>query len=63
MKNPLLECTRLVHVVFKGDKVKTRLWFYTYNPYLCCIPLNMIAYNRTEKLLKIIKDMTNGNVC
>jgi hypothetical protein len=39
---------------FNGDVDKTWDWFKTYNPRLCCSPLDMIKMGRVEKLMKFI---------
>lgn len=57
------ECNKLVSEFFKDTPEKIELWFNIENPMLGNVSANkMIEVGRAEKLLKIIKNMLEGNM-
>lgn len=65
LKDRLREWANLFNLVaqfFKGDAVKTALWFKTANPMLGGIsPRDMIRFGRYQKLLKFILNAISEN--
>lgn len=65
LKDRLREWANLFNLVaqfFKGDAVKTALWFKTPNPMLGGIsPRDMIRFGRYQKLLKFILNAISQN--
>ena len=65
LKDRLREWANLFNLVaqfFKGDAVKTALWFKTVNPMLGDIsPRDMIRFGRSQKLLKFILNAISEN--
>ena len=65
LKDRLREWANLFNLVaqfFKGDAVKTALWFKTVNPMLGDIsPRDMIRFGRYQKLLKFILNAISEN--
>jgi len=65
LKDRLREWANLFNLVaqfFKGDAVKTALWFKTANPILGGIsPRDMIRFGRYQKLLKFILNAISEN--
>jgi uncharacterized protein (DUF2384 family) len=57
------ECQAIVADFFQGDADKINAWWYTPNPMLGDVkPAEMIGWGREEKLLKIIREMRNGEM-
>ena len=65
LKDRLREWGNLLNLVaqfFKGDAIKTALWFKTSNPMLGNIsPRDMIRFGRYQKLLKFIINALSEN--
>jgi hypothetical protein len=57
------EADQIVLEFFGGDKRKTRLWFGTKNPLLGGMaPNELINAGKSQRLLKIIKQMRSGEL-
>lgn len=58
-----IESIVLVSQFFNGDVKKTTAWFNIKNPMLGYIkPQDMLIMNRANKLLKVIKNLLEGNI-
>lgn len=58
-KNKLTEIKALVLKAFDGDRDKTNLWYESPNPLLGNIsPMQMLEFGRGEKLLQLVKELT-----
>lgn len=57
------EVHTIVFQFFKGDEDKTHRWFMTKNPILGGIsPETLLIHGRGQKLLRVVQDLTEGNM-